>query len=208
MRKSKGMTQLNVAEGLHVSPQAVSKWERGESLPDIALLPDLAGMLDVSVGEMLNAGAEAVPDIQETLNRLSRFVNAELYAGILRAAREANSARDLAVPFDLLLLLSGRQKDAVAEALLLLRDYELVMEEVFPYMGPVQRRKIVRVIIERRNFPLLVDLAPFMDAHTRLETLLRAVEHGDFSSAESLFPFLTREQKDWFREMCSGIIGS
>ena len=32
LRKERGMTQLQVAEALHVSPQAVSKWERGGSL--------------------------------------------------------------------------------------------------------------------------------------------------------------------------------
>ncbi len=55
-RREKGMTQAALSERLGVSPQAVSLWERGETLPDTGLLPDLARMLDASVDEMLNAG--------------------------------------------------------------------------------------------------------------------------------------------------------
>ena len=55
-RKEKGMTQAVLAERLNVTPQAVSLWERGDTLPDTALLPDLARMLDASVDEMLGAG--------------------------------------------------------------------------------------------------------------------------------------------------------
>lgn len=35
LRKGKGWTQLQLAEQLNVSPQAVSKWECGEAVPDI-----------------------------------------------------------------------------------------------------------------------------------------------------------------------------
>lgn len=52
-RKSKGLTQKDLAQQLHVSDKAVSKWERGLSCPDISLLSDLAVILEVSVGELL-----------------------------------------------------------------------------------------------------------------------------------------------------------
>lgn len=42
LRKQKGMTQNQLGERIHVSFQAVSKWERGETLPDASLLPELA----------------------------------------------------------------------------------------------------------------------------------------------------------------------
>ena len=38
LRKGKGWTQLQLAEQLSVSPQAVSKWECGEAVPDIDIL--------------------------------------------------------------------------------------------------------------------------------------------------------------------------
>jgi len=42
LRKRKGLTQTELGQRLGISFQAVSKWERGETLPDTALLPDLA----------------------------------------------------------------------------------------------------------------------------------------------------------------------
>ena len=53
LRREKGMTQKDLAERLYVSDKAVSKWERGLSLPDVGLLMPLAEALDVSVAELL-----------------------------------------------------------------------------------------------------------------------------------------------------------
>lgn len=56
LRKAKGLTQSELGERLGVSFQAVSKWERGEALPDTALLPDLANILETSVDYILSGG--------------------------------------------------------------------------------------------------------------------------------------------------------
>lgn len=53
LRKAKGLTQNELGERVGVSFQAVSKWERGETLPDIALLPDLAKVLETSIDNIL-----------------------------------------------------------------------------------------------------------------------------------------------------------
>ena len=53
LRKERGMTQQQVAEALHVSPQAVSKWERGKGCPDISLLPALSSIFGVALGRLL-----------------------------------------------------------------------------------------------------------------------------------------------------------
>lgn len=53
LRKEKGMTQKDLAERLYVSDKAVSKWERGLSLPDVSLLIPLAEALGVTVTELL-----------------------------------------------------------------------------------------------------------------------------------------------------------
>ena len=53
VRKQKNMTQKELAGRLFVSDKAVSKWERGLSLPDVTMLMPLAHALDVSVAELL-----------------------------------------------------------------------------------------------------------------------------------------------------------
>ena len=56
MRKKEQITQKELAEKLNISPQAVSRWENGDALPDILLLLELAKCLRVSVDLILNAG--------------------------------------------------------------------------------------------------------------------------------------------------------
>ena len=47
------MTQQSLAAALHVTDKAVSKWERGLSLPDICLFSNLANVLSVSTSDLL-----------------------------------------------------------------------------------------------------------------------------------------------------------
>ena len=52
-RKERNMTQRELAEALHVTDKAVSKWERGAGCPDISLLEPLAEALELSVDQLL-----------------------------------------------------------------------------------------------------------------------------------------------------------
>ena len=61
LRKSKGITQCELGERIGVSFQAVSKWERGETLPDTTLLPDLAKILETTIDNIL-IGSEKVSE--------------------------------------------------------------------------------------------------------------------------------------------------
>ena len=58
LRKSNKLTQLELAEKLNYSDKAISKWERGESLPDIIILKQLAEMYGVSVDYILTEHTE------------------------------------------------------------------------------------------------------------------------------------------------------
>lgn len=60
LRKSKGMTQSDLGERLGVTFQAVSKWERGETLPDTLTLVPLANALDTTVDFLLTGGEKAL----------------------------------------------------------------------------------------------------------------------------------------------------
>ena len=60
LRKLKGLTQSELGERLCISFQAVSKWERGETLPDTAILPDLANILETTVDFILMGGEKMI----------------------------------------------------------------------------------------------------------------------------------------------------
>ena len=52
-RKRSGLTQAGLAEKLNYSDKAVSKWERGESIPDVLTLVQLADQFDITVNDLL-----------------------------------------------------------------------------------------------------------------------------------------------------------
>jgi len=53
LRRQKNITQEELSEYLNVTFQTISKWERGENLPDINMLVALANYFDVSTDELL-----------------------------------------------------------------------------------------------------------------------------------------------------------
>lgn len=53
MRRRRGLTQNQLADRIGVTPQAVSKWERGLSCPDLACIDELAAVLGTSIENLL-----------------------------------------------------------------------------------------------------------------------------------------------------------
>lgn len=65
MRKQNGMSQEKLAELLCISPQAISKWENGHTMPEISLLPVLAQIFECSIDEIIMPAYLFDPDIEE-----------------------------------------------------------------------------------------------------------------------------------------------
>ena len=61
LRKANGMTQKDLAERLHVSDKTVSRWERDDGAPDLAVIPVIAEIFGVSCDELLR-GERKPPD--------------------------------------------------------------------------------------------------------------------------------------------------
>lgn len=53
LRKKRGLTQEELADRLHISPQAVSKWENGRAMPELSLLIEVAEALDSTLDAIL-----------------------------------------------------------------------------------------------------------------------------------------------------------
>ena len=68
LRFKASMTQEQLAEKLRISPQSVSKWENGVSMPDISLLPEIAEIFGVSVDELF--GLNESEKLRRIENRL------------------------------------------------------------------------------------------------------------------------------------------
>ncbi|BCR35473.1 helix-turn-helix domain-containing protein [Mariniplasma anaerobium] len=64
-RKTLGLTQLDLAEKLHYSDKAISKWERGESLPDVVTLKEISKIFNITVDQLISKHAynKNVPEV-------------------------------------------------------------------------------------------------------------------------------------------------
>ena len=73
-RKRIGLTQAGLAERLNYSDKAVSKWERGESVPDVMTLVQLAEQFDISVNDLLT-DPDALPgnpsNLEQAMTRVT-----------------------------------------------------------------------------------------------------------------------------------------
>ena len=80
----KNLTQENAAEYLRITPQSVSKWERGESYPDITFLPALANMFETSVDLLIGMDTMNIRNIEKITGHKGGKIKMLLeYAGSL-----------------------------------------------------------------------------------------------------------------------------
>lgn len=74
LRKERDLTQKQVAAALHVSTQAVSKWERGLGCPDVSLLPRVADYFGVTMERLLQGDLQAARPEPGNAGRMKFYV--------------------------------------------------------------------------------------------------------------------------------------
>ena len=89
LRRRKGLSQEGLAAELGLSRQAVSKWERAESAPDMGNLMALADLYDVTIDELLRVDADIADDVRFECKDRRESAEAE-------AAQAAEAAQDAA----------------------------------------------------------------------------------------------------------------
>jgi transcriptional regulator with XRE-family HTH domain len=83
LRKAHNLTQEALGEAVGVSPQAVSKWEKGDSLPDISVIADLCRVLGISADALLGSEGNMTAELYiDKAKHLSK--------GVLTKAKLAN----------------------------------------------------------------------------------------------------------------------
>ena len=89
LRLKKGLTQETLSEFLGVTSQSVSNWERGESYPDITMLPQIAGFFKISIDELLGVNrAEEEAEITKELEAYDNISDKELKQKIINRLKE------------------------------------------------------------------------------------------------------------------------
>ncbi|MCM1188769.1 MAG: helix-turn-helix domain-containing protein [bacterium] len=130
LRREHEMTQRQLAEKLYVSNKAVSKWERGLSLPDIALLEPLADTFGITVTELLHGerqeGSEVVGE------ELTQEVNKKLVQRLEASVEENSQLLKQKRKKRLLYYLTGAALAGIETALLYLQGFRagITAEEI------------------------------------------------------------------------------
>lgn len=109
LRREKGMTQLELAQQMGVTDKAVSKWERDLSFPDIALLPKLAEIFNVTVDELMQANIPQGEKAQNSKAFHTISLALKAVALAMGVAVVVLAALDNVKPMDAIALLGGGQ---------------------------------------------------------------------------------------------------
>lgn len=181
LRKENNMTQMELADKLGISFQAVSNWERGNSMPDISKLPELAELFGVSIDELLGEKSEVV-DV---------FVHGDIKESL---EKKETSLKDVAEIAPIL------KPDQIGEAV---EDAEEVdLEEIidlFPFLEREAVDALIMKAVENGNFDGLECAAPFASREVlsqAVEKMLDGDEEDAIDTVEALLPFIGREAVD------------
>ena len=89
LRREKGLTQEDLANYIGVSKASVSKWETGQSYPDITFLPQLATLFNISIDELMGYEPQmSMEDIRKLYVKLSAGFASEPFDEVLDSCRE------------------------------------------------------------------------------------------------------------------------
>ncbi len=208
MRKEKNITQMDMADAMGVSYQAVSNWERGNSMPDIAKLPELAVILGCSIDELLSEGegctlikhvviGDAETYVQE--NKVSAQIIGEvapilkpkqterLFNCVLERDEVHISIADLLciAPF-----VGEEYLNLFVDKVDNVESIELLCG-VAPFLSEEALNKLVGKVQEIGKLSQILGLAPFIKEETLDYLVLNSMEEGDISDCPGLYPFLS-----------------
>ena len=170
-RIAQNMTQMNLADAMEVSYQAVSNWERGNSMPDIAKLEQLCRLLHISIEDLLGT------------DKASGTLTKIIYQDTIEPSQtpEASSA--------------GSANDIMEET----ARESVTMEEIqdiAPLIPPSDIEKLVEKSVQERkeklNLSAITGLAPFLDK-AYLDSLVERAQIDSLNEVAALAPFLRQD---------------
>ena len=180
-RKAKNMTQMELADQMGISFQAVSNWERGMSMPDISKLPELSELLGISIDELLGTSSDLVKGIlvegedeylkqvEETPERLKIL------------------AEDLAEAAPILKPEQVNQTFCKAQKKL---DFS-ELKRILPFLGNELCDEIFQECLEQRELKRMEDVALFASREKVDEGFEKLLQEGKL--LKGLVPFVSRE---------------
>lgn len=191
-RIDQNMTQMQLADAMGVSYQAVSNWERGNSMPDISKLADLCAALHISVNELLGIESPAVEKAMaqeeltmEELTEVAPVLPPQTVMEQMEAKRKEMEQR-----------LQNGLKQIFGQDSDFRKDVAGVVK--IAVKSPESKQKKKKKLDLRR----IADMAPFLD-EGYLDELLENADLSDLDGLDEIAPFLSQETMDKLLERIS-----
>ena len=197
-RREKNMTQMELADKLNISFQAVSNWERGLSMPDIAKLPELSELLGITVDEILGKPSRLINKIiAEDDDGYEEITYQEFKEAVplLKPEQVNETYERIDPPFDFsdieeLLPFLGRETcDNLFIKLIKQDDFEHA-QELAPFISRELRNKTYLEYSENTN--KVSGLLPFIDRNIRDEAAMRRYKQGGLYAINEYMPFISK----------------
>jgi len=195
------MTQAEVAKQLNVSPQAVSKWECNDSMPDIALLPEIAKLYNVGIDDILNPkdtnGTLDNINYHKIISEMNTMIDNQVFQKLLQEFQTASSIKDLSVPLEIFMFLNNRQKEQLFTRLFEIKDYGIIIADITPYTNMAQRTLILKQLLNDHQFSFLEEMLPFLNHEHKDIIINYAIEnHLEYDIIENYIVFLDSKQRE------------
>ena len=175
LRKEHNMTQVELADQLGISYQAVSNWERSNSMPDIGKLPELADIFNISIDALI--GEKSV--------LIEAALNNELVACITQNEISVDEL-DNTLP----LLKPSQVETIVKDSDLLSSDsYKVHIAALLPYLDADDVQKLAHKALEEGKS--IKKFLPFMNEKDVLTLAEKALEKG--ASITGFLPFIDKD---------------
>ena len=176
-RIARNMTQTNLADAMGVSYQAVSNWERGNSMPDISKLEDLCGVLQISVEQLLGMESREAAAVAKVLKEETVTVEelAEIAPMLPPDTIKAQAEKTAGEP--------GRKYNIAA------------LTEIAPYLDDEFLEELVESV-EVESLEELEPLATYLDEDV-LDRLVRKAPRSDVRGIAALAAYLDEDTLNW-----------
>lgn len=174
LRKSQNMTQMELADKMNISFQAVSNWERGNSMPDISKLPELAELFGVTIDQLLGAKSELLDSV----------LNKKTADYLQHNSVTADEFKEIAP------ILKPQQADTIFENAK--PPFELSeVVDILPFISRDIINQLVLKSSENGNYKDLDEIAPFADTNIINDIARKMISEGE--SISDIAPFISRE---------------
>lgn len=197
LRKQKDLTPVQLAELLNLPHPTVSKWERGESMPDMATLPQLAALLDTRVHDLLEGGKRsyAYPGTAVVEQLVEKLNNNQPEQVALMINEQKASLADL---LPLLPILKASMLRKIMEHVESTRFTLADTVQLAPFLLEDSIERILSQVLEGKlDWHYIPGLAPYIGEYL-FDRIVdsQLAEDGDITRLPALAPHLTASKRN------------